>query len=357
MGNDARKPTIIDVARVSGVSIKTVSRVLNGEPYVNRATLDKVMKAIHDLGYHPNMSARTLAGKRSYLLGHLYGDPAGPYTMEIQVGLLNRCRARGYHLLIEEIDYRGQDVERRVRAVLDWLRPDGVVLTAPITDEPRVLSVLTESGIPLVRVTAESGGDTFSSVWIDERQAAAALTRHLLSLGHRRIGLIKGPANHGATERRHRGYRDALAELGIAEDPDLIEQGAFTFPSALPCAERLLSLPEPPTAIFACNDEMAAAVIVVAQARGLSLPDDLSVAGFDDCPIASMTWPPLTTVRQPMRKLGEEAADLLISRLMERPRGDATVPHRLVSHDLVVRASTARPKAQSPARRRARKAG
>lgn len=351
MGNDARKPTIMDVARESGVSIKTVSRVLNGEPYVNRATLDRVLKAMHDLGYHPNMSARTLAGKRSYLLGHLYGDPAGPYTMEIQVGLLNRCRARGYHLLIEEIDYRGQDVERRVRAVLDWLRPDGVVLTAPITDEPRVLSVLADSGIPLVRVTAERGDAISSTVWIDERQAAATLIRHLLSLGHRRIGLIKGAANHGATERRHLGYREALAELGIAEDPALIEHGAFTFPSALPCAERLLSLDDPPTAIFACNDEMAAAVIVVAQARGLSLPHDLSVAGFDDCPVASMTWPPLTTVRQPMRQLGEEAADLLIARLTERPRGDATVPHRLVSHELVVRASTAPPPAHGGRKR------
>ncbi|MDE1149875.1 MAG: LacI family DNA-binding transcriptional regulator [Azospirillaceae bacterium] len=340
MGADARKPTIIDVARQSGVSIKTVSRVLNGEPYVNRATLDRVTQAIKDLGYQPNMSARTLAGKRSYLLAHLYGDPAGPYTMEIQAGLLNRCRALGYHLLIEEIDYRGDDVEQRVRAVLDWLRPDGVVLTAPITDNPAVLSVLAGKSVPVVRVTPEPGGEVSSSVWIDERQAAAAMTRHLLALGHRRIGLIKGPGNHAATDRRHQGYHDALAEVGIAEDPALVEQGAFTFPSALPCADRLLGLSDRPTAIFACNDEMAAGVIVAAQARGLKLPDDLSVAGFDDCPIASMTWPALTTVRQPMKQLGEEAADLLIARLTER-RNNGAVPHRLVPHEMVVRASTA----------------
>lgn len=349
-----RKPTITDVARVAGVSIKTVSRVINGERYVTPDLQERVRKAVAELGFHPNLSARSLAGDRSSLIGHLYGDPSGTYTMEIQAGLLNRCRERGYHLLIEEIDYASPDVEQRASALINQMRLDGVVLTAPVTDHPVVLQVLAAAQVPCVRITPEQESESSPSVRIDERQAAVKLTQHLLSLGHRRIGFIKGSPNHAATELRYSGFCDALADAGIAVEPDLVEKGRFNYASAVPCARRLLARGDRPSAIFASNDEMAAAVIAVAHELGLAPPEDLSVVGFDDTPMAQMVWPALTTVRHPVLEMGEAAADILFSILARK--GDkgvppAQVPHRVLPYEIILRQSTA------PAPKPAAKAG
>jgi LacI family transcriptional regulator len=337
-----RKPTITDVAGLAGVSIKTVSRVINDERYVSLETKERVQKAVAELGFQPNLSARSLAGDRSYLIGHLYGDPSGTYTMEVQTGLLNRCREHGYHLLIEGIDYSSADVELRASALVKQLRLDGVVLTAPVTDNPIVLRALESAAIPYVRITPAQETESSPSVRIDERQAAIKLTQHLLSLGHRRIGFIKGSANHAATELRFSGFCAVLSEAGISLEPGLIEKGRFTFSSAVPCARRLLMRDDRPTAIFASNDEMAAAVIAVAHELGISPPDDLSVVGFDDTPIAQMLWPALTTVRHPVQEMGEAAADMLFS--MFAQKGQAARPgsvlHRVLPYEIIIRQST-----------------
>lgn len=340
-----RKPTIIDVAQAAGASIKTVSRVMNNERYVSAETRERVMKAMADLKFQPNRSAQSLKGDRSYLIAHIYGDPGGPYTGEIQMGLLNRCREQGYHLLIEEIDYNAEDVHERVSKLVNQLSLDGVVLTAPVTDNDDVLAVLRAADVDYVRVTPAVENAESSSVRIDERAAAADITLHLLAFGHRRIGFIKGRPNHAGTDLRYGGYCDALREYGLEPDPEIVEQGGFTYRSALAPARRLLSLDNPPTAIFASNDEMAAGVLSVAHDRGLSLPTDLSVVGFDDIQLSEMVWPPLTTVRQPIQEMADAAAEMLIEALTHRrqPDGPKPVTHRVLPHHVVIRRSTAPP--------------
>lgn len=340
-----RKPTIIDVARAAGASIKTVSRVMNNERYVSAETRERVLKVMAELQFQPNKSAQSLKGDKSYLIAHVYGDPGGPYTGQIQMGLLTRFRDQGYHLLIEEIDYRGDDVEERVSKLVNQLNLDGVVLTAPVTDNDTVIGVIERANIPYVRVTPQHERDGGSSVRIDERAASNDLTMHLLAFGHRRIGFIKGPEHHAGTRLRYSGYCDALREYGLEPDPEIIEQGGFTYRSALSCARRLLSLPEPPTAIVASNDEMAAAVLSVAHDRGLSLPGDLSVVGFDDIELAEMVWPPLTTVKQPIQELADAAAEILVNVLTRKKQPGEAPPlaHRVLPHHVVIRRSTAPP--------------
>ncbi|WP_443747212.1 LacI family DNA-binding transcriptional regulator [Asticcacaulis solisilvae] len=340
-----RKPTIIDVAQAAGVSIKTVSRVINNERYVSDDTRVRVRQAIAELGFEANVAARDMRGQvqRTHLIAQLYGDPGGVYTSDIQVGLLERCRYFGYHLLVEELDYQSPDVERRLSNLLRRYRFDGAVLTAPLTDNAAVLAALDAAGIPFVCVTPVHARADTPSVSTDERKAAYQLTQHLLSYGHRRIGFLRGLPNHAATQLRMAGFAQAMAEAGAPVDPGLIEDGNFRYFTALPCAQRLLSRPDRPTAIFASNDEMAAAVLKVAHEMEFSLPGDLSVVGFDDVPASEMLWPPLTTVRQPVQKLGAAAADLLFARLS--PLGTGTwpspVPRLILQHDVVLRGSTA----------------
>ena len=341
-----RKPTIVDVAERAGVSIKTVSRVINNERHVSAETRARVRKAVADLGFEANELARGMRSQtqeRSWTIGQLYGDPGGTYTSDIQIGLSGRCRYFGYHLVIEELDYRSPDLERRMRTLVRRLRLDGAVLTAPLTDNEVLQAVLRESGIPFVCVTPLTESRHTPSVRIDEQRAAYQLTQHLVALGHRRIGFLKGLFNHAGTHMRHAGFEQAMAEAGLAIEPDLVETGDFRYFSAIHCANRLLSRTDPPSAIFASNDEMAAAVIKVAHERDFKLPEDLSVVGFDDIPTAEMLWPPLTTVRQPVIQMGAAAGDLLFDRLVATAGGQwpSPTPHLVLQHDIVLRGSTA----------------
>ncbi|ESQ88867.1 LacI family transcriptional regulator [Asticcacaulis sp. AC460] len=339
-----RRPTIIDVAEKAGVSIKTVSRVINNEKHVSADMRARVGRAVAELGFAANASARgmrTLNPERSYVIGQLYGDPGGAYTSDIQLGLLSRCRYFGYHLVIEELDYQSPDVERRARDLVRRLKLDGAVLTAPLTDNELVQGVLEEAGIPYVRVTPQVESRTIPSVRIDEKRAAYQLTQHLISIGHRRIGFIRGLPIHAATTLRYAGFEQALTEAGIEIDATLVENGDFRYFAAIPCAHRLLNRADRPTAVFASNDEMAAAVIKVAHELNFTLPEDLSVVGFDDIPTAEMLWPSLTTVRQPVARLGAAAGDLLFTRLSGNGEWPNPAPHQILQHDIVLRSSTA----------------
>ena len=342
-----RKPTIVDVAERAGVSIKTVSRVINNERHVSADTRVRVRKAVTELGFEANESARGMRSsqsqEKSWVIGQLYGDPGGLYTSDIQVGLLGRCRYFGYHLVIEELDYRSPDFERRTRALLRRLRLDGAVLTAPLTENEVLQMVLEESGVPFVRITPLGDSRYVPSVRIDEQRAAYQLSQHLIALGHRRIAFIKGLPNHAGTHLRYAGFEQAMTEAGLAIDPTLVETGDFRYFTAIHCANRLLSRADLPTAVFASNDEMAAAVIKVAHERDFKLPDDLSVVGFDDIQTAEMVWPALTTVRQPVMNMGAAAGDLLFNRLSAAGGGQwpHPVPHLVLQHDIVLRGSTA----------------
>jgi LacI family transcriptional regulator len=342
----ARKPTIIDVASLAGVSIKTVSRVINNERHVSDDMRTRVCAAVAELGFEANESARGMRGQgpeKTYVVAHLYGDAGGLYTHDVQLGLMERCRYFGYHLVVEELDYQSPDIERRAKDLVRRMKLDGVVLTAPLTDNEIVLGVLDEAGVPYVRVSPLTEARHLPSVRIDDRRAAYQMTQHLLTYGHTRIAFIRGLPNHAATELRFEGFQQALEDAGIELDPDLVEDGEFRYYATIPCAERLLMREDRPTAIFASNDEMATAVIKVAHEMGLKVPQDCSVVGFDDIPTSEMLWPSLTTVRQPVSKLGAAAGDILFTRLS--PLGTSEwpdpVPHQVLPYDIVLRGSTA----------------
>jgi LacI family transcriptional regulator len=330
-----------DVARRAGVSPKTVSRVLNDEANVSDATRKRVTAAMEEMEYRPLSSARSLAGNRSFLVAMLYDNndnPASTYLAEIQDGVLEACDAHRYNMMVRPLRMRGDDFVNRLDAVISDHHPDGIVLTPPITDYAPLLKRLRERNVPFASVSPVSREDNIG-VAMDEQLAARTMVEHLLSLGHRRIAHVSGIADHGASRWRLAGYREAMAAAGLAEDPALVVQGAFTFASGVAAARQLFALEKRPTAVFAANDDMASGVMWVANERGMKVPQDISVCGFDDIPLASQLWPALTTIRQPSREMGKVAALQLLEVL--RGRG----PGRLVEmpFSLEVRDSTARP--------------
>ena len=324
------RATIKDVAAAAGVSIKTVSRVLNNERYVGTATRERVQQAVAALNFRPSLAARSLAGRRSFQVALVCDNPSAHYLFEITAGARGRLDADGVRLIAQAYDRHSPRLLDEVVALVDTTHVDGVILTPPITDDPGVRAALEARGARVVLVSPGEVG-AGPSVRIDNARAAAVMTRHLLALGHRRIGFVGGHPDYAASRQREAGHRAALAAAGIAAQDALFVGGRYDFPSGARAGAALLQLPEPPTAIFAASDEMAAGVLTAAHARGLRLPEDLSVAGFGDDALAGYVWPPLTTIRQPTRELGRLAADLLLTGGNDR---------REVAFELVERGST-----------------
>lgn len=344
--------TIYDVAARAGVSIKTVSRVMNKEPNVRPSMRDRVLQAASELGYSPNLSARSLAGSRSFVIAvfvdaaltidHWRSERGADYLSRIQLGATLECREAGYHLLIELIDHEGPQVRQEVAALLAALKPDGVILTPPSSDNAVVLELLDKAGTPYVRVGPERAEGLGPRVHMDDVAAAREMTEHLIQLGHKRIGFIVGEPRYGASQARREGYLEAMKAHGLSVAPSWVRQGDFTFQSGLDEAKALLALPDRPTAIFASNDDMALGCIAAIAESGLMTPGDVSVAGFDDSPSSRFSRPQLTTVRQPVAEMSSVAARLLIAQARnsepaERPE-DILLPFELIH-----RASTAPP--------------
>jgi LacI family transcriptional regulator len=339
----AQSVTIQEVADLAGVSPKTVSRVMNNEPGVRAETKQRVLAAIGELDYRPNLNARGLAGDRSFLIGLIFDQP-GDYLSEFQTGAVERCRESGYHLMVEPWDSAAPDVAQNVSMAARQLRLDAVVLLPPLCDDPAILDRLDAEGVPMVRIAPAIDRTDTPSVQIDDYVAAREMTAHLIGLGHRRIGFILGREGHRATEERHRGFMDEMAKHGLAVDPALMLPGNFEFADGVACAERLLDAKDPPTAVFASNDDTAAAVVAVAQRRALRLPGDLSVAGFDDAPVARMIWPALTTIRQPVKAMARTAIDLVVQHVPRRRGWPRPTPGAVLGYELIVRDSTAAPR-------------
>jgi LacI family transcriptional regulator len=337
----SKRPTIDDVARLAGVSIKTVSRVFNQSPNVRGATRDKVVAAAETLSYRPNLSARQLASNRTFLVGMLYEQPnpdnENDYVTAVQSGSLKACQDSGYNLLIDPCRADSPDLANEVIGLSRQV--DGFIVLQPLSDLPSLNQLLLENGIPSVRVSQRSI-DGFPWVSVGDVDAADEMTEHLLQLGHRRIGFIMGHPDHGQSHDRLAGYRRSLERHGIGVDEDLIEQGRFDYESGRSCARQLLSSSKPPTAIFASNDPMAMGVLSAAHELEFDVPRQLSVAGFDDTPLARHAWPPLTTVRQPITEVARLATEELMKRLQGRSEGDS---HHCLKAELVLRASTAVP--------------
>jgi len=311
------KATITDVAKRAGVSIKTVSRVLNNEPNVAEKTRQKVRAIANELRYSPNLAARSLATSKSYLLALVHDNPSPYYVAHIQRGAIEACREGGYHLVVEPLLIASmkssEEKANAIRSVLDRLTVDGVILTPPLCDSETILQILAELRIKSVRVSPKKRG-LQPFVGMDDETAAYQMTQYLLKQGHRRIAFIRGHIEHASTYCRQDGYDRAIREVGIEIPDNLKLQGDYSFDSGVKAARKILGLQseDRPTAVFASNDDMAAGVISVAGKMGVSVPKTLSVCGFDDTPLARVIWPALTTVRQPIYKMGYQAAKKLI---------------------------------------------
>ena len=338
---DGRQITIKDVAQVAGVSFKTVSRVLNDEPNVRGELRERVRAAVAELGYVPNVAARDLAGGRSFLIGLMFDNPSESYISKIQTGAIARCRATGYYLIVEPLE-ASDDVGRTLDPILSRLRVEGLILTPPICDNPQVLDAIERAGVRYVRIAPDHDADRAPCVAMDDAQAAFEMTRYLLDLGHRRVGFIKGHPDHGATPRRLEGFLRAMGEAGLEVPHPHIQPGAFSFQSGMAAAERLLEEDQRPTAIFASNDDMALGAMWAALHAGLSVPGDISIAGFDDSELAQMAWPPLTTIRQPIAEMSAAAVDILIE-AGGKGRGDPPAANRWLAYQLILRGSTGAP--------------
>jgi LacI family transcriptional regulator len=339
--------TLDDVAALAEVSAKTVSRVVNDESGVRVSTRERVLRAIELLDYKPNLNARVLAGDRSFLIG-LFCDKPGAYLTDFQAGAAERCRESGYHLMVEPWDRDSPQVTRQIMALLRQLRLDGVILMPPLSDDRLILNTLRDASIPMVQIAPRKPTPDSPSIGIDDYAAARQMTSHLIELGHRRIGFILGRPGHGATEERYRGFADEMRARQVPIDAALVGTGNFLFADGVACAERMLRSAAPPSAIFASNDDTAAAVISVAHRLGLDLPAKLSVAGFDDAPIATMLWPLLTTVRQPITEMARLAAELIIEHSPRRRGWPDPVPRLVLDFTLISRDSTAAPGGAAP---------
>ena len=347
--------TIQDVARAAGVSAMTVSRVINGEPNVRDTTRDAVLTAIGELNYSPNAAARSLAAGEATHIGLLYANPSAAYLSQFLIGALKAARRAGCHLVVEPCESDNADEQAEATRAFATSDVEGVILPPPLSESQAVLAELDAAEIPVVTVAMGFPRPDSLNVRIDDFAAAAEITRRLIELGHREIGFIKGHPNQIASHERARGFVAALKEAGLDPAAAPVEQGYFTFRSGLVATERLLARPKPPTAIFASNDDMAAAAVSVVHRRGLSVPGDVSVAGFDDTLIATTIWPELTTGRQPIADMAHAAVELLLANLRVRRMGGATgSAERVLEHALVVRESSAAPKGQARAEPAAR---
>lgn len=318
----------------------TVSRVINRDEAVRPQTRERVEAAIAALNYAPNSAARVLAGAARTRIALVYGNPSAAYLSEVLLGGLAMASRNDVQLLLENCeagvdpaDIAGRAVERRL---------DGVILPPPFCDMAGLVAELLAGGVPTVLLASGAPAPGCFAVTIDDVQAAADMTRHLISLGHRRIGFIVGAANQTASAKRLEGYQRALREAGLPQDERLIAQGDFSYRSGLAAADQLLGASPAPSAIFASNDDMAAAVVAAAHRRRLEVPGDLSVCGFDDTALATTISPELTTVRQPVAEMAQAAVELLTTAARRRRLGqDAPAEQRLFRHAIIRRRSDA----------------
>lgn len=337
-----RGPTIADVAREAGVSPMTVSRTINGEGRVQPETRERVQAAVRKLGYVPNAAARSLAGAQPCRLALVHDNPSAAWLSEVLVGCLAEASDSDAQLVIERA--AGSETMDALARHLASLRIDAVIVPPPLGDDVALLQALHSVALPVVQVAPGKPAETAFAVSIDDRAAARAMTQHLLFLGHRRIGFIEGNPKQTSSALRRLGYEDALRDAGIAIEPALIVAGDFTYRSGLEAAERLLALPERPTAIFASNDDMAAAVVAVAHRQRLDVPGALTVCGFDDTTMATTIWPELTTIRQPINEMARLATRIAIATVRDRAKSPATpVRHEQLEFQLVRRSSDAAP--------------
>ena len=339
--------TIKHVAADAGVSLQTVSRVINNEPNVRPEMKERVQASIDKLGYVPSIAAQRMSGSKSYLIlaindrertiADWQSRQGTDWVDQMLLGGMLTCAERGYRMLVELVDTHSDHVERELGAAIAALQPDGVIVTPPHSENPLITGLLAERGIPFARIGSKEDGPGIAMTMGDEHLAKLA-TRRLVELGHERIGFIAGPEEYSLSSWRIDGWIEAMEAAGLAHG-GYCERGDFGYESGLLAARKLLNLPEPPTAIIASSDQMTLAALEVAKERGLSVPADLSLVSFDNTPLVRFTSPPLTALDQPIAATAARAVELLID------NGNAEAPEQpvVIEGDLVERGSTAPP--------------
>ncbi|MGE4069935.1 MAG: LacI family DNA-binding transcriptional regulator [Lysobacterales bacterium] len=331
------KTTINDIARLAGVSKKTVSRVLNNSPLVREDTRERVRALMQQRAYEPDPQARGLAFRRSFLVGLVFDNPTAQYIVNMQYGVLDALQGSSYELVVHPCDSRSAGYIDGVRRFVTQQKLFGVILIPRVSEDQALAEMLTEIGCRYVRIASIALDKPGQMLHTQDRLAGVEVAHYLDSLGHKHLGLITGPRRYRSAIERGEGFTEGLARRGVSIDPAYVYEGGYTFESGVAGAEHLLSMTPRPTAIFACNDEMAAGVYKAALRKGLSIPGDLSVVGYDDSPLAAQLWPSLTTMRLPVRDVGRQATQLLLSEQAH------TTPISVTPH-LIVRDSSQPPR-------------
>jgi LacI family transcriptional regulator len=325
-----RKATINDVARLAGVSKKTISRVINESPLVKDATRRDVKAIIAAIGYEPDPQARGLAFRQSFLVGMIYDNPNPQYVVTMQQGILDGLKGSGYELVVHPCDRTHPDFLQDARSFIERQKLFGVVLTPSVSEDERLAAILRDIGCNYVRIASVKLDLDQHMLVSNDRKGAALAGRYLAGLGHTRIGLINGRRGFRSSIERREGFIQGLLDCGVRIDPDLEAEGAYTFESGLEAARKLLAMRNRPTAIFTANDEMAAGAIHACRLAGLAAPRDVSVVGFDDFQISTTTWPQLTTVHSPTLEIGFRAARRLLGRSDDKGAPEAELVPWLV---------------------------
>jgi LacI family transcriptional regulator len=324
------RATIRDVAAAAGVSVATVSKVINDRYGVAAGTVERVRAVIAELGYESSLIARSLRNQRTNVIGILVAD-IEPFSAELLKGAAKAIRGSGYELVVYSAGGEAAHAvgwENRYLSRLSGTLIDGAVIVTPTVLAPSY-------GAPVVAVDPHTGGEDVPTVDSDNRRGAELATEHLLALGHRRIAFLAGRADLESARLREDGFRAAMAAAGVPVDPELVQAGEYDEPVSAAAAQRLLTLPEPPTAVFAANDVSAIAAMDVALTLGMHVPRDLSVVGFDNVPESTLTRPALTTVEQPIQLMGQRAIEMLVQLLAgaEPAAHQVRLPTRLVVRD------------------------
>ncbi len=330
------RTTIHDVARKANVSVATVSRVLNSPSLVRDITRNRVLRAMKGTHYVYNALAGGLSARKTKILGVIIPTITNPVFATVTKGIQDYARQHGYSIILGNTDY-SEENERDLIHLLQEKRADGVILNGPWRDTP-IVPLMKKTRIPFVITWQTLQDKDVNFVAFDNFKSAYRIVEHLIGLGHRRIGMIAGKFSVSERARmRWKGYRKCLVDHHIAFDPQLVLEKGYTFADGKEAMARVLQLPSAPTAVFCGNDILAIGAIVCAKERGMQVPRDISVVGFDDVEISAYYDPPLTTMAVPAYEMGQAAAKILI----ENIRGESKPPQQyILETKLIVRGST-----------------
>jgi len=332
------KPTIYDIARLAGVSTATVSKVFNNRGSISDKTKKKIFEISEELNYQPSVVASALAGKKTYTIGLLIPDVVNPFFAEMTRNIEDRAHELGFNLVICNTD---NDVNKEFNYIqlLRQKRVDGIILATGVRND-KLLKELINEQLPIALIAREMSILSASTVLVDDFAGGYSAASYLTGLGHKRIAIIAENLKLASSRERIRGYRYALEEAGIGYDERYVKESDFSLAGGGKTTNELLDEPEPPTAIFACNDLLAIGAMQAAKQRGVSIPEELSVVGFDNTVLAAITDPPLTTIAQPIQAMGQQVVDL-ITQEINNPK---SIKQRIVLlPELIVRGSAREP--------------